>query len=84
VWGVEAGVYEDQMRARREQISNLDSPQKLYFGGEVGLTARQVSPFSALDGPRAAQLLAPLIDPSVPRVSSARRCTSTASPPTRR
>ena len=69
-WGVEAGVYEDQMRTRREQISNLDSPQKLYFGGEVGLAARQVSPFSALDGPRAAQLLAPLIDPSVPRVSA--------------
>ncbi len=70
VGGVEAGVYEDQMRARREQISNLDSPQKMYFGGEVGLTARQVSPFSARDGPRAARLLAPLIDPSVqPRVS---------------
>ncbi len=65
IWGIENGVYEDQMRARREQISNLVSPKKTYFAGELGLVVRPVSPFSALDGPRAAQWLAPLIDPSV-------------------
>ena len=64
IWGIENGVYEDQMRARREQISNLVSPAMRYFGGEVGMVAESVSPFSALDGPRAAQSLAPLIDPS--------------------
>ena len=42
VWGIENGVYEDQMRARREQISNLDSPSKPYFAGEVGLVPTQV------------------------------------------
>ena len=26
IWGVENGVYGDQVRARREQISNVDSP----------------------------------------------------------
>src|SRR2546421_3019055 len=35
IWGVENGVYGDQMLARREQISNLDSPSKRYFEGEV-------------------------------------------------
>jgi hypothetical protein len=65
IWGVEHGVYADQVRARREQISNLDSPSKAYFAGEVGLTARQVSPFSSLFDRNAAQLLAPMIDPSV-------------------
>ena len=71
IWGIEHGVYEDQMRARREQISNLDSPSKPYFAGEVGLTARQVSPFSARTTRREAQRLAPLIDPSAtPSVSA--------------
>jgi hypothetical protein len=31
MWGIEHGVYGDQMRARREQINNLDSPGKAYF-----------------------------------------------------
>ena len=65
IWGIENGVYEDQMRARREQISNLASPATTYFAGELGLVVRPVSPFSALDGPGAAQWLAPLMDPSV-------------------
>jgi hypothetical protein len=69
IWGVENGVYEDQMRARREQINNLVSPNKPYFEGEVGLTARQVTPFSADDAHLARdsaqwQLLAQLVDPS--------------------
>ncbi len=55
IWGIENGVYEDQMRARREQISNLVSPAMRYFGGEVGMVAESISPFSALDVPRAAQ-----------------------------
>ena len=70
VWGVENGVYEDQMRARREQISNLDSPSKTYFAGEIGLTARQVSPFLALDHASAAQVPAAVIDPSATVSSS--------------
>jgi hypothetical protein len=49
IWGIEHGVYGDQVRARREEISNLDSPAKPYFAGEVGLTAREVSPFTARD-----------------------------------
>jgi hypothetical protein len=69
IWGVEHGVYEGQMRARREQVNNLDSASKQYFEGEVGLTARQVSPFLAWDrgfsGDRAAwQWLAAMVDPS--------------------
>ena len=69
IWGIEHGVYGDQVRARREQISNLDSPGKPYFDGEVGLTARQISPFPARDQglarDRAAwQLLAAMVDPS--------------------
>ncbi len=47
VWGIENGVYGDQVRSRREEISNLDSPAKPYFAGEVGLTARQVTPFTS-------------------------------------
>jgi hypothetical protein len=61
--GLEGGVYEDQMYARREQISNRDSPNRAYFEGEVGLTARQTSPFSA-HGARDIRSLAPLVDPS--------------------
>jgi hypothetical protein len=66
IWGVENGVYGDQVRARREQISNLDSPAKPYFAGEVGLTARQTTPFTARDrrSARAARSLLPLLDPS--------------------
>jgi hypothetical protein len=66
IWGVENGVYGDQVRARREQISNLDSPAKPYFAGEVGLTARQTTPFTAQDArsPRIARSLLPLVDPS--------------------
>lgn len=66
IWGVENGVYGDQVRARREQISNLDSPAKPYFAGEVGLTARQTTPFSAGMSPNArpAQSLLSLMDPS--------------------
>jgi hypothetical protein len=66
IWGVENGVYGDQVRARREQISNLDSPSKQYFAGEVGLTARQATPFGArdsLEARRSRSLLA-LMDPS--------------------
>jgi hypothetical protein len=67
IWGVENGVYGDQVRARREQISNLDSPVKPYFAGEVGLTARQTTPFTARTaGPnaRTTQSLLSLMDPS--------------------
>ena len=66
IWGVENGVYGDQVRARREQISNLDSPSKPYFDGEVGLTARQTSPFTARDArdAHAARAVMPLMDPS--------------------
>jgi hypothetical protein len=67
IWGVEHGVYADQMRSRREQISNADSPSKPYFEGEVGLTARQVSPFTAgdfLPDQGTARSIAALIDPS--------------------
>jgi len=73
IWGVENGVYGDQVRARREQISNLDSPAKPYFAGEVGLTARQTTPFTAQDArnPRIARSLLPLFDPSSrPQASS--------------
>jgi len=62
IWGIEHGIYEDQMRSRREQISNSDSPRKPYFAGEVGMTARQVSPF-ALHMTNRSELEA-LIDPS--------------------
>jgi hypothetical protein len=66
IWGVENGVYGDQVRARREEISNLDSPAKPYFAGEVGLTARQTTPFMARDwsNARAHRSLLALIDPS--------------------
>lgn len=73
IWGVENGVYGDQVRARREEISNLDSPAKPYFAGEVGLTARQASPFTGRDSLRARsrRSLLALLDPSSrPHVSS--------------
>jgi hypothetical protein len=68
IWGIENGVYGDQVRARREEISNLDSPAEPYFAGEVGLTARQVSPFTAPDSleARTSRSLSALIDPSSP------------------
>jgi hypothetical protein len=66
IWGVENGVYGDQVRARREQISNVDSPAKPYFAGEVGLTARQTSPFTAANSRdvRTRKSLLALMDPS--------------------
>lgn len=64
IWGIEHGVYGDQMRARREQISNADSPAKPYFEGEVGMSALRVSPFKARGVRRSLRLLAPLVDPS--------------------
>jgi hypothetical protein len=69
VWGVANGVYGDQVRARREEISNLDSPTKPFFAGEVGLTARQVTPFTAraLLAPRTLQSL---LDPSATSAST--------------
>jgi hypothetical protein len=47
--GVENGVYGDQVRSRRLEISHLNSASKPWFDGEVGLTARQVSPFGPGD-----------------------------------
>jgi hypothetical protein len=66
IWGVENGVYGDQVRARREEISNLDSPAKPYFAGEVGLVARQTDPFTARDlrSARQPRSLLALMDPS--------------------
>jgi len=69
IWGVEHGVYGDQMRARREEISNLDSPAKPYFAAEVGLTARQTTPF-ALRAARVTPDLESLIDPSATSAST--------------
>ena len=79
IWGVENGVYGDQVRARREQISNLDSPAKPYFAGEVGLTARQTTPFTARNSRNAStsRSLLELMDPS----SSARASTFVDSQP---
>jgi hypothetical protein len=47
--GVENGVYGDQVRSRRLEISHLSSASKPWFDGEAGLTARQVSPFGPDD-----------------------------------
>ncbi|HWC85607.1 MAG TPA: hypothetical protein VG388_03645 [Solirubrobacteraceae bacterium] len=77
IWGVENGVYGDQVRARREEISNLDSPAKPYFAGEVGLTARQVTPFATLSlaaarallDPSATAAVSPFVD-SQPNIST--------------
>ncbi|MEA2198600.1 MAG: hypothetical protein QOJ25_2651 [Solirubrobacteraceae bacterium] len=69
IWGVENGVYGDQVRARREEISNLDSPTKPYFAGEVGLTARQVTPFTAR-ALRSTRTLQSLLDPSATAAST--------------
>lgn len=64
IWGIEHGVYEDQMRARREQISNVDSAAKRYFVGELGMSALQQSPFHLGDIRHLFRLFAPMIDPS--------------------
>ena len=64
IWGINHGVYENQMRSRREEISNLDSPLKPYFEGEVGIAARQVSPFAGDLSARPGASTAALIDPS--------------------
>jgi hypothetical protein len=69
IWGVEHGVYGDQVRARREEISNLDSPAKPYFAGEVGLTARQTTPFTARQA-RMTRSLESLLDPSATGAST--------------
>ncbi len=71
IWGIYHGVYGDQMRTRREQIDYFGSPRKRYFESEVGMTARQVSPFGAADGHASALALAATIDPStVPRAGT--------------
>ncbi len=63
--GIETGVYGDQVRARRLEISNLDSVAKPYFAGEVGLVARQTDPFAPDEAPRAiTRPLGALLDPS--------------------
>jgi hypothetical protein len=64
IWGIEHGVYGDQMRTRREQISNADSPAKPYFEGEAGMSALSVSPFTVRRVQHPWRRLAPLIDPS--------------------
>jgi hypothetical protein len=69
IWGVENGVYGDQVLARREEISNLDSPAKAYFAGEVGLTARQVTPFTARSL-AVTPALRSLLDPSATAAST--------------
>lgn len=63
IWGVENGVYGDQVRVRREELSNLDSAAKPFFAGEVGLTARQVTPFTAV-ADSSPSVLRALLDPS--------------------
>lgn len=63
IWGVENGVYGNQVLARREEISNLDSPAKPYIAAEVGMTARQVTPFTAGRMP-SSRALESLLDPS--------------------
>jgi hypothetical protein len=68
-WGIEHGVYGDQMRARREQISNIDSPAKPYLDGELGMSDLQVSPFVMRGVGHFWRLLSPLLDPSA-RVSA--------------
>ena len=70
IWGVEHGVYGDQVRARREEISNLDSPAKPYFAGEVGLTARQLTPFTTRRLRARRSLLRSLMDPSATGAST--------------
>jgi len=63
--GIQSGVYGDQMTARRLEISNLDSPAKPYFAGEVGLVARQTNPFGTSEVPiEITRPLAALLDPS--------------------
>jgi hypothetical protein len=63
--GIQTGVYGDQVRARRLEISNLDTAAKPYFAGEVGVVSRQTDPFFAHEAPRAiTRPLAELLDPS--------------------
>ncbi len=65
ITGIQTGVYGDQMRARRLEISNLDTAAKPYFAGEVGLVARPTDPFTPNATPQAiTQPLAALLDPS--------------------
>jgi hypothetical protein len=63
--GIQTGVYGDQVRARRLEISNLDTAAKPFFAGEVGVVARQTDPFTADEAPRAiTRPLAALLGPS--------------------
>lgn len=64
IWGIENGVYEDQMLTRRDEISNLDSPAKPYFEGEVGLTVRMTDPFAQALTWSQRRMLPALVDPS--------------------
>lgn len=64
IWGIKHGVYENQMRSRREEITNLDAPAKPYFEGEAGIAARQVSPFAGDPGLATGPSAAALVDPS--------------------
>ncbi len=43
------------MLTRRDEISNLDSPAKPYFEGEVGLTVRATNPFAQESASQPAQ-----------------------------
>ena len=70
IWGIRHGVYQNQMRSRREEISNLDSPLKPYFEAEVGIAAREVSPFAGDVSPSQRASTAALIDPSAQSASS--------------
>jgi hypothetical protein len=63
--GLENGVYGDQVRARRLEITNLDSAAKPYFAAEVGLVARLTDPFGADEAPEAiTHPLSVMLDPS--------------------
>jgi hypothetical protein len=70
IWGIEHGVYGEQMVTRREEISNLDSPAKPFFEGEVGLTVRTTDPFAQDLRASQRRMLAALVDPSAPSLST--------------
>lgn len=66
IWGIQHGVYGEQMLTRRDEISNLASPATPYFEGEVGLTARATDPFAQDLTPSLRRALPALVDPSAP------------------
>ena len=75
IGGLDAGVYEEQMLTRRDEISNLDSPGKPFFEGEVGLTVRKTNPFASDESARyetqgLRRELPALVDPSAAPASS--------------